>query len=92
MALALSDPSNEESITLLSNARATAAASQDTLLSTIETSLSSGTLDTAAFNTSLNAVISENSAVFGTLLTAEAGDGSSGLSEFGNPAFIVTKL
>ena len=92
MALALSDPSNDESITLLSNARATAAASQDTLLSTIETSLSSGTLDTAAFNTSLNAVISENSAVFGTLLTAEAGDGSSGLSEFGNPAFIVTKL
>ena len=43
MALALSDPSNEDSITLLSNARATAAASQDTLLSTIETSLSSGT-------------------------------------------------
>ena len=92
MALALSDPSNEESITLLSNARATAAASQDTLLSTIETSLSSGTLDTSAFDTSLNAVIAENSAVFGTLLTAEAGDGSSGLSEFGNPAFIVTKL
>ena len=52
-----------------------------------------GTLDTSpAFATSLNAVISENSAVFGTLLTAEAGDGSSGLSEFGNPAFIVTKL
>ena len=37
-------------------------------------------------------MIAENSAVFGTLLTAEAGDGSSGLSEFGNPAFIVTKL
>ena len=92
MALALSDPSNEESITLLSNARATAAASQDTLLSTIETSLSSGTLDTAAFSSSLNSVIAENSAVFGTLLTAESGDGSSGLSEFGNPAFIVTKL
>ena len=92
MALALSDPSNEDSITLLSNARATAAASQDTLLSTIETSLSSGTLDTSAFVTSLNSVIAENSAVFGTLLTAEAGDGSSGLSEFGNPAFIVTKL
>ena len=36
MALALSDPSNEDSISLLSNARATAAASQDTLLSTIE--------------------------------------------------------
>ena len=92
MALALSDPSNEDSITLLSNARATAAASQDTLLSTIETSLSSGSLDTSAFTTSLNSVIAENSAVFGTLLTAEAGDGSSGLSEFGNPAFIVTKL
>ena len=50
MALALSDPSNEDSITLLSNARATAAASQDTLLSTIETSLSSGSLDTSAFS------------------------------------------
>ena len=49
MALALSDPSNEDSITLLSNARATAAASQDTLLSTIEASLSSGSLDTNAF-------------------------------------------
>ena len=91
MALALSDPSNEDSITLLSNARATAAASQDTLLSTVEASLSSGTLDTSAFVTSLNSVIAENIS-FGTLLTAEAGDGSSGLSEFGNPAFIVTKL
>ena len=92
MALALSDPSNEDSISLLSNARATAAASQDTLLSTIETSLSSNSLDTTAFGTTLNSVIAENSAVFGTVLQAEVGDGSSGLSEFGNPAFIVTKL
>ena len=40
--------------------------------------------------TSLNSVIAENSS-FRNTLTADR-DGSSGLSEFGNPAFIVTKL
>ena len=89
LASALSDPTNTDSIDLLSNARATAAASQDTLLSTISSSLSSGSLDVAQFNTDLTSVIAENTAVFGTVLQAEAGDGSSGLSEFGNPAFIV---
>ena len=92
MAVALSDPTNDDSITLLSNARATAAASQDTLLSSVDSALSSGSLDTAAFSTSLASGIAENSAVFGTLLQAEAGDGSSGLSEFGNPSFIVSKF
>ena len=92
LASALSDPTNTESIELLSNARATAAASQDTLLSTINTSLSSGTLNVSQFSTDLASVIAENTAVFGTVLQAEAGDGSSGLSEFGNPAFIVQKL
>ena len=92
LASALSDPTNTDSIDLLSNARATAAASQDSLLTTISTSLSSGSLDVAQFSTDLDSVIAENAAVFGTVLQAEAGDGSSGLSEFGNPAFIVEKL
>ena len=66
--------------------------SQDTLLSTIETALDAGSLDVSGFSASLSSVIEENTAVFGTVLQAESGDGSSGLSEFGNSAFIVTKL
>ena len=92
MAAALLDPTDSDSITLLSSARATAAASQDTLLTTISTAVESESLDTSAFTAALESAISENSAVFGTLLTAESGSGSSGTSEFGNPSFIVSKL
>ena len=73
MALALSDSASEDSINLLSNARATAAASQDTLLSTIETALDAGSLDVSGFSASLSSVIEENTAVFGTVLQAESG-------------------
>ena len=52
MALALSDSASEDSINLLSNARATAAASQDTL-STIETA-SMAHLDVSGFSASLS--------------------------------------
>ena len=91
MALALSDSASEDSINLLSNARATARHLK-ILLSTIETALDAGSLDVSGFSASLSSVIEENTAVFGTVLQAESGDGSSGLSEFGNSAFIVTKL
>ena len=87
MALALSDPTNEDSITLLSNARATAAASQDTLLSTIETSLSSGTL--AAFSTALNSVISKTAQFLEPFFRQKLEMVRAG---YPNLTFIVTKL